>query len=55
MSSGEVEKFIGELSTRLHDWEEHCKANHKSCGPALKLDGTGGKVTMTPFSLGPFI
>ena len=29
MKSGELEKFIGEVSTRLQDWEAQCKANQK--------------------------
>ena len=58
LSSGELQKFIGELALRWQDWETQCRTNQKSCGSALQADGTrgwgGGKVTMTPIALGPF-
>lgn len=55
MKSGELEKFIGELSIRLQDWGAQCTANQKSCGSVYQADGSGaGKVTLTPFELGPF-
>ena len=55
MKSDEVQRFVGELAIRLQDWEAYCIANDKSCGTAMRADGKGaGKVTFTPFKLGPF-
>ena len=55
LKSSELERFIGELAIRFQDWEIQCIAHQKSCGSAIRLDGSGaGKVTMTPIVLGPF-
>ena len=54
LSSNELQRFIGELAIKFQDWEAQCIANQKSCGWAVHIDGSGGKVTMTSIILGPF-
>ena len=54
MTSDEVQRFVGELITRLQDWEAYCIAIDKSCGVAMQADGRAGRMTVTQFLLGPF-